>query len=338
MKSLKNTSAGAFNKHTNQKNCCHGKKFFPSDGLVLLFVILFSSCKEHSVLSDVKKLPDYPSASGIEYFNKQLFIMGDDARDLLITDSDLAVTDSIPLYFFDGKRISKDVKADLEAISLVQDGNQSLLLLLGSGSLAPYRNGGWLIDPLTKHADSIRLDSFYQRLKTLGLDVLNIEGVCSIPGSVILANRGNNAWRKNDLVLTSEGFWKDQSLSPINLIRMGANTDSAVFNGVSGLGYAAKTDQLLLSVSTENTSSNTGDGAIGKSYLWIVKNISSKKNWKIINPDEIIDLEKIDQRFKGQKIESVCVTSETNNFLHLVLAADNDDGSSSIFKLIVEKK
>ena len=264
--------------------------------------------------------------------------MGDDAKDLLVTDSNLVVTDSIPLYSFDGKRIPKPIKADLEAMSIVQDGDQFRLLLVGSGSLSPYRNTGWLIDPLTKHAVSIRLDSFYQRLKTPGLDVINIEGVCSIPGSVILANRGNNAWRKNDLILTSEGFWKDQSLSPITIIRMGANTDSTVFNGVSGLAYADKSDQLLLTVSTENTSSNTGDGAIGRSYLWIVKNISSKKNWKIINPDEIIDFEKLDQRFKGQKIESVCVMDETKNFLHLVLAADNDDGSSSIFKLIVEKK
>ena len=66
--------------------------------------------------------------------------------------------------------------------------------------------------------------------------------------------------------------------------------------------------------------------------------ISSKKNWKALNPDQTIDLESIDPRFKGEKIESVCITKETKNFLHLVMVADNDNGSSSFLKLIIEKK
>ncbi|MND05646.1 hypothetical protein D3C83_265740 [compost metagenome] len=51
----------------------------------------------------------------------------------------------------------------------------------------------------------------------------------------------------------------------------------------------------------------------------------------------IIDLEEVDARFKGQKIESVCILKETKDFLHLALAADNDDGSSTLFRLVVEK-
>ncbi|HMI79864.1 MAG TPA: hypothetical protein VK484_13790, partial [Ferruginibacter sp.] len=211
------------------------------------------------------------------------------------------------------------------------------LLLLGSGSLPPYRSGGWIIDPVTKRADSIRLDTIYERLKASGLEVLNIEGVCSIPGSVLMVNRGNNAWRRNDLIIVDEEFWKDQSLSPVSIIRLGANTDSIVFNGVSGLDYVVGTDQLLLTVSTENTSSNTGDGAIGKSYLWIVNNISSKKGMRTIDPDTIIDLEKLDKQFIGQKIESLCVTGETKTFLQLALTADNDDGSSTVFMIVIPR-
>ena len=51
-----------------------------------------------------------------------------------------------------------------------------------------------------------------------------------------------------------------------------------------------------------------------------------------------IDLDDLDSRFRGQKIESICVTMETRGYIHLVLAADNDDGSSTLFKLIVEKE
>ena len=60
---------------------------------------------------------------------------------------------------------------------------------------------------------------------------------------------------------------------------------------------------LIMTVSTEDTKNNYDDGAIGKSYLWIINNISTKLNNKTIKRDRVIDLEYIDSRFKGQKIE-----------------------------------
>ncbi|MBK7291988.1 MAG: hypothetical protein IPI78_18120 [Chitinophagaceae bacterium] len=83
---------------------------------------------------------------------------------------------------------------------------------------------------------------------------------------------------------------KNQKDAPISTISIGINKDSTKFSGVSGMCYSNNSDQLILTVSTENTHNNVDDGAIGKSYLWIVKNMSSKKKWKAINPDKIIDL------------------------------------------------
>jgi hypothetical protein len=302
-----------------------------------LFIILYflASCGSNNMLKEIKKLDHYPSASGIEYFNKQFYIIGDDANDLLILDSNLNPIDSINLYSFTEKRIPKKLKADLEAITVTKDNK---LLIAGSGSLSPYRNTAWLIDPVTKQKDSIRLDTFYQRLIPNGIQEINIEGICAIPGSIILTNRGSKGYPKNYLILTSDDFWTDQANAPISLILVGSSTDSSLFNGVSGLAYSKQSDRLILTVSTEDTRNSMDDGTIGKSYLWIIENITSKKKWKAVNPDKIIELEKIDPKFKGQKIESVCITKETKNFLHLVLAADNDDGSSSLFKLIAEKK
>lgn len=303
--------------------------------LPLLFLICIISCNnDNNVLQEIKLLADYPSASGIEYSNKQYYIIGDDANNLLILDSSLNSIDSLSLYSFAEKRISKKIKADLEAILFTR---KNKLLLLGSGSLSPYRNIAWLIDPLTKQKDTIRLDTFYQRLQLYGIKEINIEGACSIPGSIILSNRGSKGFPKNHLVFTSNSFWEKQELSPVTSIMIGANTDSTFFNGVSGMAYAAKSDQLILTVSTEDTRNNIDDGAIGKSYLWLIKSIFSKKNWKAINPNRVIDLEETDPRFKGQKIESVCITKETKNFLYLTLVADNDNGSSTLFKVVVEK-
>ena len=303
---------------------------------ILIIVFLSASCGSNNLLKEVKKLDHYPSASAIEYFNNQFYVIGDDATNLIILDSNLNAIDSINLYSFtENYRIPKAIKADLEAITLTKENK---LLLLGSGSSSPYRNAGWIIDPISQQKDSIRLDTFYHRLKLNGIKELNIEGICSIPGSIILTSRGSKGYPKNHLILTSPDFWKKQSNASITVILAGSNTDSALFKGVSGLAYAKQSDRLIMTVSTEDTRNSMDDGAISKSYLWIVKNISSKKRWKAINPDQVIDLEAIDPKFKSQKIESVCVRKETKNFLHLVLAADNDDGGSSLFNLIVEKK
>lgn len=312
----------------------HARAGYSFPLLLVLFAtgILFS-CGNSHLLKELKQL-DYPSASGTEYVQGKIFIAGDDAASLLVLDSSLEVVDSIPLYQPAVKRMPKATKPDLESITLTRD---SQLLLIGSGSLAPYRNIAWLIDPLTYKKDSIRLDSFFQRLPLNGIREINIEGSCSIPGYFLLVNRGSKGYPKNQLIFAQGAFWKDQAGTPISTAFLGVNSDSNSFSGVSGMAYAAKSDRLLLTVSTEDTRNNLDDGAIGKSYLWIVKNISSKKRWKAINPDEVIDLDALDPRFKGQKIESVCILADSGKFLHLLLVADNDNGSSTLFKMVVCK-
>lgn len=294
--------------------------------------ILLFSCNKKVILQEVKTLPHYPSASGIEYVNGHYYIIGDDASQLLVLDSSLNITDSISLYSYAEKRIPKAIKPDLEAIAVLP-GNK--LLITGSGSLAPNRNVAWIIDPATKQKESIRLDTFYQRITLNGINELNIEGVTAIPGSLLLSNRGSKGYPKNHLVIAHEKFWQRQTQSGITTILAGVNTDSSLFSGISGLAYASRTDRLIMTVSTEDTRNNMDDGAIGKSYLWIIRNISSRKNWKAVNPDKIIDLDAADPRFIGQKIESVCITKETKRFLYLLLVADNDDGSSSLFRLVI---
>ncbi len=302
---------------------------------VLFILILVASCGNDHLLKEVIKLDHYPSASGIEYFNKKFYVIGDDARHLLILDSNLIVVDSVLLYDVTEKRISKTTKADLESITILPDNK---LLLLGSGSLAPYRNTAWIFDPVTKEKKLVQLDSFYKRLSINRINEVNIEGATAIPGVMLLSNRGNKGNPRNHLIFTDQYFWEKQTKCFINAVLFGSNNDSTVFNGVSGLAYSKKSDNLICCVSTENTNNSLEDGAIGKSYIWIVNSISSKRDWKAINPNKIIDLEEMDARFIGQKIESVCITKETKNFFHLVLAADNDDGSSSLFRIIIGKK
>jgi len=280
----------------------------------------------------IKKL-DYPSASAIEYFDEKLYVVGDDATNLLVLDTSLNIIDSIPLLSYPGKRIPKDTKPDLEASAL----NADNLFLFGSGSLSPYRNFAWRHNLKTKDNDSINLEPLFLKVKDLGIEQINIEGACFVSGKLILVNRGNKGYPHNHFIITDEKSWTSDSSFQISIANFEDQKDTASFKGISGLCYAKESDQLIMTVSTEDTRNSYEDGTIGKSYLWIINNISNKLDNKTLGPDKIIDLEEIDPRFKKQKIESATVISETKELINLVLVVDNDDGSSTIFRFSLEK-
>jgi hypothetical protein len=301
----------------------------------LFIIVSMLSCnKPVGKLVAIQPLPGYPSGSGLAYHNGHIYLMGDDATQVLITDTLFNVKDSINVFTSAEKRIAKDEKADIEAIALVNRNKTPLLLMLGSGSLSPTRDTCIIVDPLTKEKKHYSLSLFYNRLRSAGIRDLNIEGVTSLPFGIGLVSRGNKSFPRNILVITEDKFWENQGTADFKLIKIGANSDTSFFNGISGMDYSNRTDQLLLTVSTEDTHNSYDDGAIGKSYLWIINNISAKKELEGINPNTIIDLEEIDPRFKGQKIESVCIIAEDKEKRELVLTADDDKGGTVLFRIL----
>ena len=307
-------------------------RFLP---VLFIVTILIPSCQSNNDQVMMKSLDDYPSASAIEYINGKLYITGDDATGILVLDTNLHTIDSIPLIDYPGKRIPKEIKPDLESSVYFHD-KGTVLFLFGSGSLTPYRNNGWWYYFETNIKDSMSLQSLYTQIKKSGIKELNIEGACITNQYLVLSNRGNKSDPENHLVITDRNFWNNDSSFQITVIPVITDSDTSSFGGISGLCYAPEHDKLIMTVSTEDTRNSFEDGAIGKSYLWIVNQISSKIHDKDIHPDRIIDLEKIDSRFKGQKIESATVIRESKEQVQLVLVADNDKGSSSVFKLIIE--
>lgn len=303
---------------------------------ILLAIIITTGCNHKMKKSFIvsKTIAHYPSASGIEMVNNEMYMIGDDANNLLIVDSNFNIIDSIPLYSFSDKRIPKAVKADLEAMTVLPDGN---ILLLGSGSLAPYRNTAWIINPKTKSKDSIRLDDFFNRLQSSEIKEINIEGIASVDNKIILANRGNKSNPNNYLIITENEFWKSQNDSAFHIASLTGTNGDTNFNGISGIAYSAMSNQLIMTASTEDTYTTHGDGAIGKSYLWIINDINTKLNNNILAIDKKIELDSAFAEIKGHKIESVTILKETEQEYHLALAADDDNGSSHLFKIIVKK-
>ncbi len=217
------------------------------------FIFLIQGCSSHFTFEKSKILNDYPSGSGITYFNNSIYLIGDDSGKLLMMDTAFNITDSVQLIESQQQRISKELKPDLEAATMVTVNNSTEILLVGSGSLAPHRNTGWLINPVNKQKTLLALNQFYNRLKADGIEALNIEGVTAIPGGIVLSSRGNKTLRGNYLIFTSNAFWKNQESAAVKIIKVGSNNDTAFFNGVSGLEYSKLSDRLLLTVSTENT-------------------------------------------------------------------------------------
>ena len=300
------------------------------------FIFLQAACTSDFTFNSTKTLPDYPSGSGIACLNNKVYLIGDDADHLLIMDTAFNVIDTIKVFESQEKRIPKELKPDLEAAAVISS-DPHKILLVGSGSLSPYRNSAWLIDASSNQKIQIDLKPFYTRLKGEGIDALNIEGITAIPGGMVLSSRGNKSFLANYLIFTAKEFWNNQDSALIKIIKAGTNNDTASFSGISGLEYSKASDQLLLTVSTENTYNSVQDGTIGKSYLWIINNISSKKNMIAVNPSKVIDLETLDGRFKGHKIESVCIISENKKEMKLAMVADDDKGTSILFRVTVNR-
>ncbi len=307
--------------------------------IILVACVLVSTAGCHTSefeLKEVRQLTSYPSGSALAFHEGRIYLAGDDVPFIMILNKELQIIDSVRIDSATTQRISKEVKPDFEAIASFKYKKKPALLLLGSGSKDPYRNQALLLR--NNEANLIfRIDSFYSKLKDLHINDLNVEGAAAIPGGFMLSSRGNKGFRKNSLVYVPSSFFLPGDSSAIKIIRVGTNTDTSVFNGVSGLEYAAKSDKLLLTVSTENTYDSYVDGSIGKSYLWIINDITTRKRFSNLNPDRILDLEQLDPRFKGQKIESVCILNETRTTMELLFAADNDKGDSWLFKVVLRK-
>ena len=303
----------------------------------VLCIVFFCSCHEPAVtIKETKLLVNYPSGSALSFLDGRIYLVGDDAPGLLLMDEQLKIVGNIELVKASEKRIPKEVKQDLEAMAIVHSRNIASLLLIGSGS-TEQRNVCRLITPGTPLPQTYDLCGFYNRIKDAGIKSLNIEGAAGIPGGMVLASRGNKSFPVNYLVFTGKYFFKNPDSADFKLTRAGTNGDTAFFNGISGLEYAPGSDKLLLTISTENTYNSYTDGSIGKSYLWIINDITTRKRFTHINPDRIIDLEKEDPQFKGHKIESVCLIKETRKDMELLLAADDDKGQTLLFKILVRK-
>jgi hypothetical protein len=164
-------------------------------------------------LLDFKKLENFPSASGIEFYDDRIYVVGDDAKDLLVLNKKWNKPGVIHLFDSDDERISKQQKADLEASAVIHLNKKPFLLLLGSGS-TDARNHAVLLNLQNYKFEVLDLSIFYDRLKKSGIAELNIEGASAMSGELVLSNRANKSNPDNILIVTSLTSGKNRQMHP----------------------------------------------------------------------------------------------------------------------------
>ncbi len=282
-------------------------------------------------LIDYKELDTFPSGSGIDFFDDKIYIVGDDAASVLVTNKRWKTLHEIKLFDSNQKRIPKKLKADLEATTMLQLDNENYLLVMGSGSKEP-RNRGILMDVKTEKTKEIDCTVFYERLKASGISHLNIEGAVQVHEFLVFSNRANNENPVNQLIITSPDFFRRQADVPVDFLNVDLSDYEGVI-GISGLTYSYTHDQLIFTTSIEDTANSYDDGPIGKSYIGIVEN-GYRKIWRHkMKVNELIDLPGTHKEFRGHKVESVCIQSEKNRSIKMHMVADNDTGESFLFKV-----
>lgn len=295
--------------------------------LILLLIPIACKMEKGPGLSLLTKteLLNFPSASSIEFYNGVLYVIGDDARSIAIIDKNYKLLDTLMLFPGEGLRIPKKIKADLEASTIIQHNGKDALLVTGSAS-TPEREFLWLfpLDNLSSF-QKIPLTPFIAKLR---VKQVNFEGLATVKDKLVFGNRGNNSIPENQLVIVSAANLN--ALENPAVIQL--ETGEGSFKGLSGLAYVPSKDLLLFTASVEETGNAYEDGKIGSSYLGYIKNFSSKLDEQILKPDALLDLPELQHEFQNEKIESVAVEEVGKNLiLHLV--ADNDNGTSTLFKL-----
>jgi hypothetical protein len=278
------------------------------------------------------KTIDYPSGSALEFYKNSLYVIGDDINCIHCLDENWNEIKQLKLFEYDGVRIPKPEKPDLECATIIGD----MLYVVGSGSKSPQRDVAFLINLSDNKIKKISTAAFYSIFRDRNLIAeMNIEGFTDCKDKLLFFNRGNTQ-QPNQLIITDQKILKKQFPDRFKVMPITIGKLNEINLGISGACYDEKSDILLLTASAEDTSNAYDDGEIIGSVIGVVYNAYQKLNNQEIVIDELIELDAVNPVFVKQKIESICITKQIEKKYTCTLVADNDDGKSVLFDVEVQ--
>lgn len=281
-----------------------------------------------------------PSASGIEFLHGHYYVIGDNSPSLYLLDSSFHLEKSIPVSTKDVLEdgvVPKATKKDLEAMCGYSDGNDSVILILGSGSKSPVRDHAKLIRfqgdvPIVEEYD---LFSFYMHVKErskLSDDAFNIEAAAVLDDRLYLFNRGENKIIDCSLPKFMEHLKGeiDADEVKIKVTKIDLPLIKGIEAGFSGACTDSQNDRILFTASVENTANWIDDGQVLGSFIGV------------LDPDKLSDhitptaIEiKEDGNILPIKVESIAIYESNEGSVKCVLVTDSDGGVSELLDVTI---
>ncbi len=313
--------------------------------LLSLLPLLLTYCNDsgkpviHANVQSTTHLDSLSSASGVVYANSTYYVVGDDSPWLYRLNESLessqwirlSVTDSL----IDG-RTPKALKADFECMEeLIIDGHD-YLIFLSSGSMEITRDTADIVDILSgKLVNKRNIRPLFERIKeTAGIhpkDEINIEGLAITKEVVYLFHRGNIS---GNLVIAIKTrlFYDYLTVPDSSVPEFGVHPfilpdHEGTTAGFSGACVTPDEKYLVFTASVEKTTDVYNDGMITGSYIGLIPiNELSAGTY-------LATLMKKDGKVLPKKLEGVAVHDVAGNIAHLLVVADNDDGTSDLFEV-----
>ncbi len=286
-------------------------------------------------------LPGIHSASGVEVLGNRIYIVGDDSAHLYVLDMDWQPAGTIRLFDSpvpDQQPIPKAQKPDLEALTLLPLGDESVLLAIGSGS-QENRQDAFVVHPGTGLVQRHSLAPLYDHLRTLpgvvGTRLLNLEGAVVTGPEIVFLQRGNVSGTNVAIGFTTIEFvaWLTAGGSiPRPVVRSfvlpTVEGYAAGFSGAAPL--PSRSGAFLFTASVEATNDEILDGEMLGSFAGIAH---------LDQPGDLsgrcVPILHHGQAYLG-KVESICLLTETPTTLRALAVTDADGGESELLLLEIQ--
>jgi Family of unknown function (DUF6929) len=309
---------------------------FPA--MALLCLVSCSENKSASPLriAKIQVLDRIPSGSGIVIKEDTGYIVGDDATGLYLLNLRNYQQQKIPIATLnqDLYREPKSIKRDFECATFIDWKGKEYLLAFGSGS-TPLRDSLLMIHT-TEFTDCriFSLHYFYEGLRKqtqTKIEAWNIEGVTTELDTLYLFNRGDNRIM-NFKISEFMQFLMDAG-SPFPTITHHSIRLPFIQNHEARLSGACTLDShhLLFSASVEDTREWSKDGPVLGIFIGIYSLLQNTLTACYLAQD------KSGAPLK-EKIESLSIVRNSpGEDLELLAVGDNDNGTTNLFHLILDK-
>lgn len=276
---------------------------------------------------------NFPSGANIEAHEENLYLASGDSRHVLILDKYWKEIERINITDEEETGISKASESDFKATTIFEINKIPRMLILGAQTNEPHKSTAVLFNLDDRTQEDFDVDVFYDRVKAVESNEVNIEAASVVLGQLVLAHRGSVANPVNNLVITDLDVWKNQAEEEITIRPFEFPETFEGFAEISGMCYSPVNDWLIITLFTEVATEEGSDEKVFESYIGMIENAARKLIRKKIKINELVNLADVDKRFRGQKIESICIQSDKDRKLKLHLVAEQGGEQLTLFKL-----